>query len=72
MARGWESKGVESQQEVRSGADRGEDLTAEEREIRKKAIPCPKCSRPMPRWMSLCPDCVDKRQLFMRLLQRAP
>jgi hypothetical protein len=36
MARGWESKGVESQQEVRSGADRGEDLTPEEREVRKK------------------------------------
>jgi hypothetical protein len=36
MARGWESKGVESQQEVRSGADRGEPLTAEQREIRRK------------------------------------
>jgi hypothetical protein len=36
MARGWESKGVESQQELRSGADRGEDLTPEEREVRKK------------------------------------
>lgn len=36
MARGWESKGVESQQELRSGVDRGEDLTPEQREIRKK------------------------------------
>jgi hypothetical protein len=36
MARGWESKGVESQQEIRSGADRGEDLTPEQREIRRK------------------------------------
>lgn len=43
---------------------------AAERELRKKAVPCPKCGKPMPRWMSLCPDCVDKRQLFMRLLQR--
>jgi hypothetical protein len=36
MARGWESKGIESQQEVRSGADRGEDLTPGQREIRRK------------------------------------
>jgi len=36
MARGWESKGVESQQEIRSGADRGEALTPEQREIRRK------------------------------------
>jgi len=36
MARGWESKGVESQQELRSGADRGEALTPEEREVRRK------------------------------------
>lgn len=36
MARGWESKDIESQQEARSGADRGEDLTAGQREIRKK------------------------------------
>jgi len=37
MARGWESKSVESQKEnadVR--ADRGLDLTSEEREIRRK------------------------------------
>jgi hypothetical protein len=36
MARGWESKGVESQQEVGPGADRGEDLTPEQREVRRK------------------------------------
>lgn len=36
MARGWESKGVESQQEALPEADRGEALTAEEREIRRK------------------------------------
>ncbi|HEU4753803.1 MAG TPA: ABC transporter transmembrane domain-containing protein, partial [Armatimonadota bacterium] len=44
---------------------------AEERKRRKRAIPCPKCGTPMPRWMSLCPDCLDKRQLIVRLLQRA-
>jgi ATP-binding cassette, subfamily B, bacterial len=44
---------------------------AAERERRKKAKPCPKCSTPMPRWMNVCPDCLDKRQLIMRLLQRS-
>ena len=36
MARGWESKSVESQQEVLPEADRGEALTPEQREIRRK------------------------------------
>jgi hypothetical protein len=37
MARGWESKGVESQiEDVPSGADRGEALTPEQREVRRK------------------------------------
>jgi len=44
---------------------------AAERERRKKAAPCPKCAKPMPRWMAVCPDCLDKRQLMVRLLQRA-
>jgi ATP-binding cassette subfamily B protein len=44
---------------------------AAERERRKKAAPCPKCGNPMPRWMSVCPDCLDKRQLLMRLIHRS-
>jgi ATP-binding cassette, subfamily B, bacterial len=44
---------------------------AAERERRKKAKPCPKCATPMPRWMNVCPDCLDKRQLIMRLLHRS-
>ena len=36
MARGWESKSVESQQEALPEADRGEALTPEQREIRRK------------------------------------
>lgn len=37
MARGWESKSVESQiEDAGSGADRGEALTPEQREIRSK------------------------------------
>lgn len=44
---------------------------AEERERRSRAKPCPRCSNPMPRWMTVCPDCLDKRQLLMRLLHRS-
>ncbi len=44
---------------------------AAERKRRGRAKPCPKCSNPIPRWMNVCPDCLDKRQLIVRLLQRA-
>jgi hypothetical protein len=36
MSRGWESKSVESQQATDVRADRGEDLTPEERALRQK------------------------------------
>ncbi len=36
MARGWESKSVESQQDADSRSDRGGALTPEERELRRK------------------------------------
>lgn len=36
MARGWESKSVESQQEIRARSDYGEALTPEQRELRRK------------------------------------
>jgi len=37
MARGWESKSVESQiEDASSRADRGEPLTPEQRELRRK------------------------------------
>lgn len=36
MARGWESKSVESQIEEGGRRDRGLDLTPEEREVRRK------------------------------------
>lgn len=36
MARGWESKSVESQQDNAPGADRGAELTREQREAWKK------------------------------------
>jgi ATP-binding cassette, subfamily B, bacterial len=49
----------------------GPSPEAVEQERRKKAAPCPKCGNPMPRWMTLCPDCVDKRQLLVRLIHRA-
>lgn len=36
MARGWESKSIESQQETDLRSDRGEVLTPEQREVRRK------------------------------------
>ena len=36
MARGWESKSVESQQEAGARPDRGGALTPEQRELKKK------------------------------------
>lgn len=36
MARGWESKSVESQKEDAASASRGDPLTHEERELRQK------------------------------------
>lgn len=36
MARGWESKSVESQQDAESRPDRGRSFTAEEREVQQK------------------------------------
>jgi ATP-binding cassette, subfamily B, bacterial len=44
---------------------------AAERARRQRAKPCPKCASPMPRWMGVCPDCLDKRQLIVRLVHRA-
>ncbi|HWM90546.1 MAG TPA: hypothetical protein VN493_07240 [Thermoanaerobaculia bacterium] len=36
MARGWESKSVESQQDAESRPDRGRELTPKQRELKKK------------------------------------
>ena len=36
MARGWESKSVESQQDAEARPDRGGALTPEERELKRK------------------------------------
>jgi ATP-binding cassette subfamily B protein len=37
---------------------------------RRKRDLCPKCGKPMPRWMGVCPDCLDKRALLVRLFHR--
>jgi ATP-binding cassette subfamily B protein len=31
---------------------------------------CPKCNRPIPGWISVCPQCLEKRRLLLRLLAR--
>jgi len=56
-----------------AGAEEDDDSGGDhaERQMRKKTLPCPKCAGPMPRWMNVCPECVDRRQLLVRLVQRA-
>lgn len=31
---------------------------------------CPKCGRPIPHWIGVCPQCLEKRKLIFRLLAR--
>src|SRR4030095_8386088 len=37
---------------------------------RKKTRSCEQCGKPIPRLLGVCPDCIDRRRLFLRLLQR--
>ncbi|MBI3910390.1 MAG: ABC transporter ATP-binding protein [Armatimonadetes bacterium] len=48
-----------------------EDQSAPEERGRKKASHCPECGKPIPRWMSVCLDCMNQRQLILRLIKRA-
>lgn len=31
---------------------------------------CSRCGKPIPHWLGICPDCLDKRRLLFRLFQR--
>ncbi len=48
-------------------AESGED---QEESARKQTKPCPRCGKPVQRTLGICPDCVDRRMLLVRLLQR--
>ena len=37
----------------------------------KKKIRCETCGRPIPRWSDVCPNCVEKGKLLVRLLKYA-
>ena len=37
----------------------------------KKRIRCETCGRPIPRWSDVCPNCVEKGKLLVRLLKYA-
>lgn len=52
------------------------DSPPEEEDEHNQAAPrrteaCPKCAKPMLKWMTTCPECADKRELLGRLLQRS-
>lgn len=53
-----------------SDDESGDARWIEKARRRRKRDICPKCGKPMPRWMGVCPDCLDKRALMVRLLQR--
>src|SRR5438093_16451 len=63
-----EAAGAEGDSEAEEDKGQGKWI-AKARRHRKRDI-CPKCGKPMPRWMGVCPDCLDKRALLVRLLQR--
>jgi ATP-binding cassette subfamily B protein len=54
----------EDDQEEDGGGDSAED------QHRKKTKTCDQCGQPIPRSLGVCPECIDRRRLFLRLLQR--
>jgi ATP-binding cassette subfamily B protein len=56
--------------EAEAEEEKEEDRWIARARRRRKRDICPKCSKPMPRWMGVCPDCLDKRALLVRLLVR--
>ncbi len=65
---GEEATGAEGDGEAEDDKGQGKWI-AKARRHRKRDI-CPKCGKPMPRRMGVCPDCLDKRALLVRLLYR--
>jgi ATP-binding cassette subfamily B protein len=57
---------VDGEDEEKKGPS---EWIAKARRRRKRDI-CPKCGKPMPKWMGVCPDCLDKRALLVRLMHR--
>jgi ATP-binding cassette subfamily B protein len=60
---------VEAAEGIVEEEDERNKWIARARRHRKRDI-CPKCQKPMPRWMGVCPDCLDKRALMVRMLHR--
>ncbi len=50
-------------------------VTREEKQKHKggdrKAKLCPTCQKPIPRWLGVCPDCINRQRIIARLLERA-
>jgi ATP-binding cassette subfamily B protein len=36
----------------------------------RPTVTCPECGKPVPRRIGVCPDCVDRRAMMLRLIQR--
>jgi ATP-binding cassette subfamily B protein len=50
------------------GEGNGLQAAEENGEAEAKESRCPKCGRALPEWTNVCPHCVEKRKVFMRLL----
>ena len=53
---------------VRPDADLG-DTDRADAEKRPRVNRCPKCGKVLPPEMRICPECIDKRETFVRLIQ---
>jgi ATP-binding cassette, subfamily B, bacterial len=53
-----------------SGEEEEEEAGGEGEGPRRKTRSCEQCGKPVPRLLGVCPDCIDRRRLFLRLLQR--
>ncbi|MGQ9525514.1 MAG: ABC transporter ATP-binding protein [Armatimonadota bacterium] len=61
------AEGLLPQAEEARGHPHGEHYSPDGRRQREQ---CPKCGRPIPHWIGVCPDCLEKRKLIFRLLGR--
>src|SRR5205823_6051309 len=58
---------VSEEDEEEADEEKGDARWINKARRRRKRDICPKCGKPMPRWMGVCPDCLDKRALLVRL-----
>ncbi|RKY04803.1 ABC transporter ATP-binding protein [Candidatus Poribacteria bacterium] len=61
---------VDSLRSIVKRAKEGE-AEVELKPLKERKGRCPKCGAPIPRWLGVCPNCLEKRKLIFRLLSYA-